>query len=402
MNTKQIYNKQHKYIYKNMQKYNDKCNDKSYSNSVKNMNNIICSNCGKLGHIFKVCQEPVISYGLICFYKSKNIVNNEKKTRKHECPSSSNILKIKLLKRQETFTHTLKNMLGITGIRKESNENIDTVVNEKIEEIIDMDNEYITENITQSTPEHTTSNNEIILNNQDKEKPMLDKVILVQRRHTIGFIELMRGKYDIEDYNYIVKLFNMMTFDEKRLFREYDNFDSIRTIIGLKNINNNEYNESKLKFTTLQNHKDGNMIFKLMDKSYTRWTTPEWGLPKGRRHIKEYDIECAIREFVEETGIKYKHLNVYKNIKPLIEIYKGINGITYKHIYYLASINNTDAARLNIENIEKGGQINYEISNIKLFNQSECKKILRPYYTSKLNAINEGFNIINSIYQYFE
>ena len=32
-------------------------------NSPKNN----CLNCGKNGHIFKFCSEPIISYGLVCF-----------------------------------------------------------------------------------------------------------------------------------------------------------------------------------------------------------------------------------------------------------------------------------------------------------------------------------------------
>ena len=28
---------------------------------------ILCINCGKLGHQFKSCDEPIISYGIVCF-----------------------------------------------------------------------------------------------------------------------------------------------------------------------------------------------------------------------------------------------------------------------------------------------------------------------------------------------
>ena len=31
------------------------------------MNQSYCSNCGKNGHIIKKCDEPITSYGLICF-----------------------------------------------------------------------------------------------------------------------------------------------------------------------------------------------------------------------------------------------------------------------------------------------------------------------------------------------
>jgi len=414
-------------------------------NNVNNVNNVntadmFCSNCGNAGHLFKMCQEPVISYGLICFYKKKTIINDNalntdffnKRTKKNDEYSSNkknkhfvngicigsnnagnnnkngiknNIPKIRILKRHEVLTHTLKNMLGITGIHNTAeyndyNDELESVVD--VEEIIDMDNEYSDNN--------GNNNGNTILDTRSNtitgigKEIITEKIIMIQRRNTIGFIEFIRGKYDVTNHDYVVKLFNMMTFNEKRLFREYDNFDIIRTIIGLKRDTNYklEYDDAKKKYNDLRNHQDGNMIFKLLDKSYTKWTTPEWGIPKGRRNYKEYDIECAVREFVEETGIKNKHINVYRNVKPLEEIYKGINGVVYKHIYYLANIKDNDEAKTNIEIIERGGQINHEVSNVKLFGLSECQKIIRPYYISKLNVIKKGFQLINSMNYYFE
>ena len=29
--------------------------------------NISCANCGNVGHTHKLCREPIISYGIICF-----------------------------------------------------------------------------------------------------------------------------------------------------------------------------------------------------------------------------------------------------------------------------------------------------------------------------------------------
>ena len=33
------------------------------------------------------------------------------------------------------------------------------------------------------------------------------------------------------------------------------------------------------------------------------YESPEWGFPKGRRNMHESDLDCAKREFEEETGI---------------------------------------------------------------------------------------------------
>lgn len=380
---------------------------------------IFCINCGKKGHVFKLCSEPVHSYGLLCFYtKNKLIKNNlisnsikndyNRKTKKtthkhyHYNKNTNAISNIRILKSNESMGHTLKNMLGIVGNSTMSSTIDDMTNNDDIEEFTDIEDEVI--DINDEYEEYKPTDKLENIENVDMKEIKQLKLLMVQRRNTIGMIEFVRGKYDIINEEHIIKLFNMMTFDEKRLLREYDNFDMIRTLMGIKKEFNykTEYEESKRKFNELKEHPEGNRVHYLLNKSYTKWTTPEWGVPKGRRSNKEYDIECAIREFVEETGIKYKNINVYRNIKPLIEIYKGINGILYKHIYYLAEIKDNEEANENVAFVEKGGFFNNEVSNVKIFGLSEVHKILRPYYVSKLNVIKKGFQIYNLINTYFE
>ena len=48
----------------------------------------------------------------------------------------------------------------------------------------------------------------------------------------------------------------------------------------------------------------------------------------------EKNIDCGIREFKEETGLTNDMFHILQNINPLIEVFKGTNGILYKHIYY--------------------------------------------------------------------
>ena len=431
---------------KNLQNTFNNNNNNNNNNMFNNDN--YCSNCGNYGHLFKHCCEPVNSYGLLCFYKKKTMVKDTKpefnklsRTKKNSLNNKSksnnkynnnnqsynnqNINNIRILKRHETVSHTLKNMIGIVGHNpcerknnvsdsiedtNNTHESIDGIIDIDNNEIIDMDSEFnTTQNPTQN-PTQTQNPTITLINNQniEPEIPMKEittqKVVLVQRRNTIGLIEFIRGKYDVNNPEYIIKLFNMMTFDEKRIFREYDSFDMLRTIIGLKREFNyrGEYTDAKTKYNTLRDDHRGNQINALLDKSYTKWSSPEWGAPKGRRSNKEYDIDCAIREFVEETGIKYKNINVYRNIKPLEEVYKGINGVVYKHTYFIADIKDNSESHENINYIEKGGYLSSEVSNVKCFNLTECQKIIRPYYLSKLNAIKKGFQIIHCMNNYFE
>ena len=43
----------------------------------------------------------------------------------------------------------------------------------------------------------------------------LIKYLMIQRRDTLGFVEFMRGKYNLDNVNYIYKLFEIMTKNER-------------------------------------------------------------------------------------------------------------------------------------------------------------------------------------------
>ena len=381
-------------------------------NNIHNINNNNNNNNNNVSDV------AIVSYGLICFFKKKFIVNNNvlhnnninKKTKKNEDACYKKI-------NNKLYKHIYINSISWmkTNIDKKTENNIQ--VNNITTPVITIlkrngpipQKNTVNININTNTLDNITLDNITITNtitNANANEIIKDTILLVQRKYTIGFIEFMRGKYDVHNHEYIIKLFNMMTFNEKQLFKDYTDFDDIRNHIGLTRdiYYKIEYNNAKYKFYDLKNHINGNMVIKLLEKSFTKWTEPEWGIPKGRKHSKETELNCAIREFVEETGIQNKNLNIFRNVKPLEEIYRGINGIIYKHIYYLATIKDTEDAIKYIEHIETQTQtqLNYEISNVKLFNVSECNKTIRPYYVSKLNVIHKGFQIINNLNYYFE
>ena len=124
----------------------------------------------------------------------------------------------------------------------------------------------------------------------------------------------------------------------------------------------NEYNRVKQKLTLLLNgtiDREGNMftIKSLLDEITTTRQTPEWGFPKGRRIPKESNIQCAIREFCEETDINKFNVNILKNIGPVEEVFTGSNGVVYKHIYYVAELKNNITVEVNPNNIHQKAEI---------------------------------------------
>ena len=79
---------------------------------------------------------------------------------------------------------------------------------------------------------------------------------------------------------------------------------------------------------------------------------PEWEFPKGRKNKDEMDLECALREFEEETGISKDKLTIFDNIEPVYETINGSNGKQYKIIYYIGVMNDNEIKpTLNEDNI---------------------------------------------------
>lgn len=110
------------------------------------------------------------------------------------------------------------------------------------------------------------------------------------------------------------------------------------------------------------------------------WTEPEWGFPKGRRNYQEKDYDCALREMTEETGYPLHLVKNIKNILPFDEIFLGSNYKSYKHKYYLMYMNYDDS--LSMDHYDKS-----EVSMMQWKSYSECVKCIRPYNLEKKRLI---------------
>lgn len=107
------------------------------------------------------------------------------------------------------------------------------------------------------------------------------------------------------------------------------------------------------------------------------------GISKGRRNIKEKNIECAKREFGEETSLNEDMYNIL-NVSPLEESYMASNNLKYKHIYYIAQIKNNNTELI----IDKNNKLqNIEISDIKWLNYCDSLNIIREYNVEKKNIL---------------
>jgi 8-oxo-dGTP pyrophosphatase MutT (NUDIX family) len=204
-------------------------------------------------------------------------------------------------------------------------------------------------------------------------------VLMVRRKDSMSFMEFVRGKYDSRDTEYVKRQILNMTVDEQRHIVE-DDFEKLwKKLWGENNDKDSvEYITARDKFNSIDRKK-------IVDSVRSQFNEPEWGFPKGRRMRGETDLECAEREFFEETNIPKDSYVILDNIS-FSEIFTGTNNITYKHKYFVALLK--DSSLFNLRQKLTPVQ-RREISRIGWKTLTESKNITRPHYTERKKMITE-------------
>jgi 8-oxo-dGTP pyrophosphatase MutT (NUDIX family) len=211
--------------------------------------------------------------------------------------------------------------------------------------------------------------------------------LMIRRKNSFGYIDFIKGQYSENNLEYLQKLFDEMSVEEKQLILINDDFNVLWKRMWEDNFKSNIFNSSKQKFINL---KTLGIIQRLIDNSTTQWVETEWEFPKGRRNYMEKDLECALREFEEETGINHNNIILIKNLLPFEESFIGTNDKIYKNKYFLASINSN---RYNFEELIHF-QIS-EVSKIEWKTLTNCNISIRPYNLEKINLINQIHEVIS-------
>lgn len=204
------------------------------------------------------------------------------------------------------------------------------------------------------------------------------KFILVQRKDTMGYIDFIRGRFDrsLKKEDVYKVLVQEMTFEEKKRLLELS-FDELWDDMWMNKkskIYKNEYFLAKKKYNEIDVH---NMVKDSI--ASTKWKETEYSIPKGRRNNVENFIDCAIREFSEETGYGSHCIKIIQNVLPFEEVFTGSNLKSYKHCYYVA---NMVEEPLCVPNFQKT-----EVSDMKWLTYEEAKSKFRNYNLEKLDIL---------------
>ena len=209
--------------------------------------------------------------------------------------------------------------------------------------------------------------------------------LMIRRKDSFGYIDFIRGKYSPYNIFQIQNMVDEMSISEKDRISTNSFEDLWKDMWGdtsSSQFKNEELISSK-KFDLIKSGVSVNneitTIDNIIEKSNTSWQETEWEFPKGRRNPKEKDLECALREFEEETGISKTKISIIENIFPFEEIFIGTNHKSYKHKYFLAYMNESYDSLDNF-------QIS-EVSKMEWKNIDKCLEDIRPYNLEKKKLI---------------
>lgn len=218
--------------------------------------------------------------------------------------------------------------------------------------------------------------NNLVMNNIHLFNKYNDMIqfMLVKRRHSLNYIEFIRGKYDPNDIDTIKHMFSLMSISEVEMIKTKD-FNYLWNNLWMKNAHKKKYmaefNQSKDKFNSIK--------LDINDFS-SEYDETEWEIPKGRKNSNEKNIDCAVREFREETNINYDDYIVINCVDPIHDNFIGTNGKNYRHIFYTSLVN---------PDIEINDYHNNEIETIKWCKWSELNDLIRSYNGNKINILTQ-------------
>jgi len=208
--------------------------------------------------------------------------------------------------------------------------------------------------------------------------------LMIQRRHTFAYVEIIRGNYHEDNKDYLQRLFGEMTKQERNhifqktflelwedlwLFEDKSNPRFIR-----------DFNKASETFKTMLP-----CFQEIHDKVPVLWEIPEWGFPKGKRELYESIVQCAKRECFEETNIHETQYRITTDISPVEETFIGTDHKAYRHVYYVAELINSTDHQLFFKD-ENKLQLR-EVGNMRWFSLSDALLFIRPYNVEKKEII---------------
>lgn len=221
------------------------------------------------------------------------------------------------------------------------------------------------------------------------------KYLLYQRRDTYAFMDFMRGLWN--DDAKMFTLLSQISKDERKRLLTFS-FDDlwedlwVSHSIDVTGIYIAGKDRAKKKFNSV---KDKIFIFLEQTNTSNIVCDAPWGFPKGKKNSKETDIDCAIREFCEETKFNITKNDILTELGTIIEWYEADNNKYYTTFYYIAQVPNLLPVKyINTPGCIRTSAVSDEVSNLIWATYSDSTLLLDEQKKCILNEAHS--RIINN------
>ena len=193
------------------------------------------------------------------------------------------------------------------------------------------------------------------------------QVLMVKARYSYAFANFVHGHYGGTDPSVILPLLSNMTIEERLLINTLV-FDHMWYRIWLC-IKPELYMKKKNKFMTLWMRDDGAALRGLLLRA--QGSPPiQWGFPKGKPSGRyEPSVNCALREFKEETGLPYTSLSVMPGFRRQVS-FTHLR-IRYTTVLYMALMIRDLPLALRIKNMDQVS----EVSDIRWMTLAQVQQL---------------------------
>jgi len=213
-----------------------------------------------------------------------------------------------------------------------------------------------------------------------------NEYLLIQNRDTEAFIYFFFTNISKWSESYCQKVFHHFTYDEKYRLLYYP-FEYIYYDLYIFHDSSKYEKQYMIALRNYNFFKSHKWMYNLLYNTYTKYNVP-WIFPKGHIEKNETEIECALREFKEETNIS---LDIYKDKinKNECLVYEH-----YRYFYKFTSINTLFFLEIpekiqikyqHFPNIIRGISISNEILHAQWIDKNELQKYIPHYIYMKMH-----------------
>jgi len=209
---------------------------------------------------------------------------------------------------------------------------------------------------------------------QDDKGEYSPHYLLAQRRDTIEFIDIFSPKCPPHQ---LPIWFSLMSHEERDRIKTYiDDFDTLWCDLNLPKGDYKKERRYILAKEKFEKNKD--KYLELLESTTSFVREPAWGFPKGRKQKNETYMECALREFEEETKMSREPIRLFSR-EPIVEVFRGSNKRMYSTNYYLYET----FTELEIQYVKSGSMVPgrekmicHEIQDLKWLDfEGACRKL---------------------------